>query len=252
MAEEQPVIDPNAPGPGGTPTPAPTLVEVEIGGVKMKVAEDVASAITKQKEESQGAVEEAEARAADATRAAAIPAPQPKEGEKRDPFAYLGDQLFEDPAAALRGFAQLMKQNITSDLTGKYQAASNEKEFWADFYETNPDLKEFKLQVDGVTDKNMSKIGSLPVDKAVDRIADLTRKELLRISNKFGKGKQEPNKSTTLESAQDAVLPGPGGAPQEGNPMEPAEQGKVVTLSSLLKDRKERRRKAASQKVASG
>lgn len=92
--------------------------------------------------------------------------------------------LFEDPEAAI----QLLEENITNKLTGAYQQQRAQDLFWSDFYGENPDLKGEDTLVQGVLNRHMDRLADLRGSMARSQLADLTRKEILRLSRKAKSG----------------------------------------------------------------
>jgi hypothetical protein len=90
--------------------------------------------------------------------------------------------LFTDPAQALA----IHEQQIMAKISQAYQADVNQRKFWADFYADNDDLDpavDDKL-VKVVMQENYTELNSLPLSDARKKLADLTRHEILRLTQR--------------------------------------------------------------------
>lgn len=154
---------------------------------------------------------------------------QPAEPEDETDWDEL---IFKDPKQAVKLIKEQARKEITTELRREYTQEQGTNQFWTDFYNDNPDLKEDDDLVQTMLNSNLAKLGGMPVKKAMDELADLTRKRIMRYSN--GKGRRPGNRAV----AEGASPPRP------GRPAPDAE--KVVTLSDIIKNRKANRRKAAS------
>ncbi len=156
--------------------------------------------------------------------------PPPKADEPED--VDWDDLLFTNPKEALRLHGEQIRKQVTSELRGEYQRDQGTEKFWKDFYDTHKDLKGDKKMVDFVLSDHMSELADLPVEKAMSRLADLTRDLIMGYQKRTGPGKR--NRATV-----------------EGNSIPsttvvPKREPRPTTLSDILKARKIARRKGAT------
>lgn len=164
----------------------------------------------------------------------ATPPPQPKEpapAAEDDPD--WDNEFFTSPKKALVKFGERLAKDITQSLTGQYQRDRSTQAFWEGFYEKHPDLKTDHDLVDLTLKSNLAEMSSMPVDRAMERLADLTRERILRYAG--GAGKPRAPKPR-VEGASSAAPP--------AKPAKPAESDKILSITDIIKDRKAQRRKA--------
>lgn len=159
-----------------------------------------------------------------------IPNPQAEVPVEEEPD---WDQLiFSNPKEAVKLIREQTAKDVETKLRREYQADQGQTKFWSDFYAKHDDLADEDDIVQAILSANMATLGSMPVKQAMDELADLTRKRIMRYSN--GKGRR-PNDKTRVEGARSPS----GKAPR-------AEPSKVVTLSDIIRNRRANRSKAAS------
>jgi hypothetical protein len=139
--------------------------------------------------------------------------------------------IFSNPKEAVRLIREGAVKETESKLRGEYQRDQSTSKFWSDFNKAHPDLAEDGDLVDLMLQKHLAAIADLPVREAMDRLADLTRKRIMALS---GNGSR-PKSRAVVEGAS---------PPSSKKPV--AEKSRPVTLSDLIKGRRENRRKAAS------
>lgn len=166
--------------------------------------------------------------------------PQPKETTPSAPPSVLDeaeDRLYREPKKFLAEFgnevASRVTEQVTKSLTSQYQRDRGTQKFWEDFYQAHPDLKVDHDLVEVVLNSNLAEMSSIPVPKAMERLADLTRERILRYTG--GAGKSKPK-----AKAEGAAPPMP--KPKASTP----EKTKILSISEIIRDRKENRRKRAS------
>lgn len=140
--------------------------------------------------------------------------------------------LFKDPKAAMKLHGERVAKSVREELRREYAQDQGTNQFWSDFYKDHPDLEGDDDLVQTMLNSNLAKLGGMPVKKAMDELADLTRQRIMRYSN--GKGRRPGNRAVA-EGAS---------APRPGRPAPAAD--KVVTLSDIIRNRKAKRHKAAS------
>lgn len=144
------------------------------------------------------------------TAAPATPVAKPPKAEEVD----YEEMLFSNPNEAVKRIKDDLRREISGELTRSYQKDQSEKTFWTEFYKENADLKDDDDLVKAILSKNMADLGDLPVKKASERLAELTRDRIGRYTNKTkGSGRavaegstngtrtaktEEPPKPTTL------------------------------------------------------
>lgn len=137
--------------------------------------------------------------------------------------------LFENPKLAVKKMTEGIRKQITEELTGKYQADQGKKQFWDAFYRDHDDLKEDDELVQSILTANMADLANLPVKEAGDKLADLTRTRILKYTG--GKPREQTTKKAIAEGS---------GAPTP-KPVKQDEDDKIVTLSDLIRARKNKR-----------
>jgi hypothetical protein len=142
--------------------------------------------------------------------------------------------LFENPTKAL----EIHRQQIVNELTQKYEAEKRQQEFWRDFHSRHKDLDGDDLVIHAVAARNAAGLSTItdPVEMA-DKIADLSRREILRISNRA--------KSDTPDKTR-AVVEGSSIAAPKLQPRPEAEE--KGSLSQTIRDRRKARQEAALSK----
>lgn len=155
---------------------------------------------------------------------AALRTPKPKVVQQPEPD--WEDLLFTDPKAAVSLIKKTIRDELTSELTTTYKRDQGEKAFWDDFYKAHDDLKDDDDLVRATLNKNLSDLADLPVKKAAEKLAELTRERIMRYTGNNPKG----GKKAVTEGA---------GQPTKGK-VEP-EKPKVVTLSDIIRARRAKR-----------
>lgn len=143
------------------------------------------------------------------------------------------DLLFTNPKEAMRLHGEQIRRDVKAELQGEYQKDQGEKAFWTDFYAKNKDLQTDKDLVQFMLSKSMAELGDMPVEKAMDRLADLTRQTILGYGNRHGGEKRRSR----------AVVEG---ANPPASRAAPTPADRPTTLSDILKARKAARRKGAT------
>lgn len=228
-----PIDDSHIQGGHGNPTPPPdlsrsddepTMVSVVVGGVAMDLPEDQAALVQAEQEAARQVIQ-------------GLQVVEPSSDDRLnddDPTA--ADLLFTDPAAAI---AKITKE-VTDTVRGEYRQDQASKDFWGDFYRENNDLREEDHIVRAVLDRDMDTLKNLTGKGGRDKLAELTKGEILRITEKHQKGKKKKaDDTTTLEGggADDAPTS------PDNPPKEPS--GRLPTLGDAIKERRLNRARAA-------
>lgn len=153
-----------------------------------------------------------------ALRAPKQPAQKPQEPDWEE-------LLFTDPKNAVALIKKSIRDELTNELTTTYKKDQGEKQFWDDFYKDHGDLKDDDDLVRTTLNKHLGELADLPVKKASEKLAELTRDRIMRYTN-------------TTKGGKKAVTEGAG----QPSPVKKApEPNKVVTLSDIIKARRAKR-----------
>lgn len=140
----------------------------------------------------------------------------------------LGTMLFENPNQALTQ----LREEIKTEVRQEYAQDQGQRQFWGAFYRKHEDLDGEDTLVKAVMQQHWGELSVLPVSSAQDKIADLTRSEILRISKKLKGGSEEE-----LPQGR-AIVEGVGTPSPKRTPAEPAEPKR---LSDIIRENRKRR-----------
>lgn len=162
-----------------------------------------------------------------------IPPATPKTPDPKDAPAETdwNNLLFTDPKAAVAEIKRQAKEEVTREMRGEYNKAENTKVFWRKFYAKNKDLRSDHDLVELTLNGNLGDLANIPVDTAMERLADLTRQRILRYT---GSAASNRGKKARVEGS-DAPTP----------PREAGEPDEPVRLSDIIKARRNKRASAA-------
>ena len=138
-----------------------------------------------------------------------------------------GNLMFQDPDKAAQLLKEEAKREIREEMTTTYQRDQGQRQFWQEFYEAHPDLKEDRDLVTTTLNGNLADLANIPVEQAMGKLAELTRNRILRYRNK-------PTQRARAEGA----------APPTPRRVEP--DVKVPTLGDVIKARRAGRRTNAA------
>jgi len=134
--------------------------------------------------------------------------------------------LFTKPKEAVSKIVQKAEKEISARLERRYQQDKNTQKFWEAFDKTYPDLIGDRDLVEMTMNANLAQVANIPVEQAMEKIADLTRTRIQRYTQTRPKGKK-------------AFAEGGGPPlPKAPRPDEP----KVVGLSEIIRRRNAKRR----------
>ena len=156
---------------------------------------------------------------------ASLRSPQPKAPEP-EPEPDWEDLMFKDPRKYHQMLRDSVKKEISTELRGEYQKDQGTQQFWSAFYKDHKDLEGDDDLVRATLQANLADLAPMPVKAAGDKLAELTRNRILRYTG----GK--------IPSGKKAVAEGQGNPTPKKVAPEPST---VVTLSQLIRARKERR-----------
>lgn len=207
-----------------SPPAAPERVKVKVGNEEIETDAASAAAIN--------ALMTNNAQLADMIRKGTQPAAPTK---KADTYDY-ATGLFTEPEVALARLRAEMKAEIMGEVTAAYTTAETKKDFWAGFYTDNDDLAGEKLIVNAVMARDWDKLKDLSAADAAKKLSEASKKEIMRLSG--GKSPSDPD-HRPIEGGGDRKT-----APKGGNP----EPEKVLSISDVIRARKEAQRKAQFSK----
>lgn len=148
-------------------------------------------------------------------RAVEPPAPDP------EPIEQL---LFTEPKRAVEKLRQQVRAEIEASLTQKYNQDQNTQKFWTQFEQKHPDLSPVRSVVEGILNQNLDQLANVPIEDAMDKLAELTRDTLSKYNQPRPRGRRP--------FAEGASSPTP--------PRQAAEDENPPSLSDIV-----RRRRAA-------
>lgn len=117
-------------------------------------------------------------------------APEAKPAAKAEEFDY-ETELFTNPKGAIARLRAEITQEVETKLSGQYQADQSSKAFWGQFYSDNKELKEEKMIVNAVLQRDWAKLKDMDGPKAAKALAEATKKEIMRLSG--GKSESDPD-----------------------------------------------------------
>lgn len=137
--------------------------------------------------------------------------------------------LFENPTEAVNR----LKSEITAEVTSLYQQDKAQTDFWNGFYSKNQDLdrQDDDMLVRGVLQQNWNSLHALPPQEAAERLANLTRRQILRYSQKAKLEDESTPNPATRTFVEPASHPSPRPAPRA------VDEG-PATLTDVIKARR--------------
>lgn len=154
------------------------------------------------------------------------PQPEPKNEDDID----WEELLYKDPKKALELHGQRVAQQVTTQIRNEYQKEKGTEKFWNGFYEKHKDLKADHDLVDMTLKANLNTLANIPIDEAMEKLADLTRTRIMRYA-----GNKAPGKKVRVEGS-DPPRPKKEEVPSD----------KPSSLSDIIKARKSSRRATAA------
>jgi hypothetical protein len=155
--------------------------------------------------------------------------PPPRDPAPPQPSEDLSALLFSEPQKAIQKIREEVGKEIENKLTQRYVQDQNNIRFWGTFDEKFPDLKSDRDLVEMTMNANISELANIPVEEAMEKIAELTRGRIQRYTKSRPQGRRP--------YAEGASPPMP--------PRQAAEDDKPPSLSEIV-----RRRRAAKQNRA--
>lgn len=142
-----------------------------------------------------------------------IPPSVPKqEGQAPPEDDKLDELLFTDPKAAIKKIREQVGGEIEAKLTKKYGQAENTRKFWESFEGKYGDLKDDRDLVELTMNANIDKLANIPVEQAMEKLAELTRNRIRRYTGTrpkakkaFAEGSGQPLPTSRQEETPEVV-----------------------------------------------
>lgn len=225
MDEQNPIPAPTpvAPTPPQSGQPEPAFVDFAVGGEVYKLDARLAARLAQD-------TNTPSAYAPPAQPAHMQPqvaqAPQQAEPE-------LHELIFRDPRTAINR----IKDDLRAEMTAAYRQEQATQNFWSSLYRTDESMRRVPREfVNAVVMENQRAFAGLPDEIAIKRVADLVKE---RIASFSGLG-QNTQQQVPTSYADGGSTPAP--APAAPEP----EGGEPQTLSELIRQKREARRKGMS------
>jgi hypothetical protein len=151
-------------------------------------------------------------------------------GQTQEEDDKLDELLFTNPKEAIKKIRESVGAEIEGRLTKRYNQAENTRRFWDSFNKQFPDLVDDRDIVEMTMNANLDKIANIPVDKAMEKLAELTRDRIRRYTT------QRPRSKKAVAEGSGNPLPRP---TQEDKP-------EVVSIGELIRRRRAQRSGKAS------
>lgn len=111
------------------------------------------------------------------------------------------DKFLENPEAFLSKYAENIEQKVTQKLTQQYESTSGRDKFWQAYAKENKDLDnpDMDFLSKATFAQHYDELAPLSADKAIKRLAQLTRSNVVKFSKALkGLAPAERNPTTTL------------------------------------------------------
>ena len=193
---------------------------VTLGGQTFVVNEELAQALKAEQESLKGQIREL---------GLSVESIRNQPVIKEEPKNY-DEEIWTNPTGVLKNFGKELAEEIKSELRQEYLVNKSQNEMWDDFYSNYPQLKKEKWLVDAVMQRDMGELGPMNKAAALELLANRVSKELLRLSG---------NKKSS-----EAKVEGDG-APPARKEVEEEEAPKRITITDVLKQRRQARAAAS-------
>lgn len=237
---QPPVLDDGPAAPTPEPTPAPKLASVKYGDKEYHLPEEAAQAWEQREREyarklSQHSDELGQLRKWK-TQVEQQIAPKPQEPD-------LNTLWFENPSKAAELIEQKTYQRVRTEYEEREKAREQQQaldRFFDGFYRKNDDLRDDDWVVKGVMQEHFEDLADLPTVKAQEKLADLTRERIIRLTRKVKTSDTTRSRQTLAEPASGERAPRPA----------PTEDAGPGSLGDVIRERAARRQAAARGRVA--
>jgi hypothetical protein len=98
--------------------------------------------------------------------------------------------LFTEPKKAVQKIREQVSREIEQTLTRKYTQDQNNQKFWNSFDEKFPDLKGDRDLVEMTMNANLANLANIPVEDAMEKLAELTRTRISRYTKSRPQGRR--------------------------------------------------------------
>lgn len=227
-------------------TPKPEFEEFEMGGKRYKVEKgmgDALKAALKPKKpqdntsEIKRMMDEYTAKLTKGKKKAA----DTEEGEDDEEFD--DARLFTDPKGFFADLKKTLSKEIVQQISGMYNQDQNWKSFWNNFYGSNSDLKDYDFIVKAVLETNKAELAEMSVNEAVSKLGDLTRDQLMMIAKKVSKGNSKDSKKKFHVEGESSSRNNEPDDDDEDDDERDRKAGVPMTMSAMLKMRREKRQR---------
>ena len=233
---------PPPPEEGGEPA-TPSAETVKLAGKEFALDPEVAQAIQAREQEMQRKLTEhsqelGDLRRRDQERLAAEEAARKAAMPQQD----ISSRLFEQPEVVLNE----LEERIVNRMTGMYAQQTSQNDFWQSFYAQNPDLDRLTdhFIVQAVLNQHMPELqaASTKTGEAQAKLGELTRTQILRLSQKQSQSGDETTRPTGRAVVESAGIrkPAPVKEPEDDTPK---------TFAEISKKRRDARRSAGKKKA---
>lgn len=106
----------------------------------------------------------------------------------------IGDIWWENPAQAV----SQLKSDFDKKVDEKLQQKEYERNFWESFYASNADLKNFRDEVNTISNRNMKSWYDLPTDEAAKKLAAATRDYIKSVRDRMTDGRTMPERGSDV------------------------------------------------------
>jgi len=183
-------------GPGAEPDPQPKLVAVKYGGRELQVPEDVATVWQEREREYEQRMSKQGAELGEYRKRWQQVEPLLKQPETpKEPD--INTLWFENPQAAY----QKIVTDVETKIEAKYRQDQAYRSFWDGFYRKHDDLREDDWVARTVFQEHFEDLAGLTPDNAQEKLGELTREKILKLTRKVKSSDDSRPRPTLLEPA---------------------------------------------------
>lgn len=208
---------------------APKMVSVKYGGKEFQVPEDVAQSWTEREREFSAKLSEHSdelgklrktAQEYEAVKSRFVTPQQ----QQADPAVL----MFENPAK----FVQDLREGIKAEVRQEYLQYEGDNRAWMQFSQKHEDLADERDLVTWIAQRHAAELQTLPPSQRADHLADITRKEILRVHAKFKSNGADEELTNEVPFVESPGRRTPRPVPREEEPK---------SLSQILRERRSAR-----------
>lgn len=220
------------------------LVEVSVGGRKYKVPAEVAESMD-QASTTAGKLRRLEQEIGELRSGRAKPAAASADEDEDAELTEAERLLFTEPKKAMKLLEARAVKKAESTLTRRYVAAEAERSFWGGFNKQYPELADVEWLVRQVAEERSSDLEGLTVAEGAPKLAKWANDRLRTLVKKVDPASGgRPKTRSSVEgggSADSGRQPARPAARRE----EPEKESNILSLTDILKQRRQARRQAA-------